>query len=297
MKKQLFVGALALLAQTPAQALNVFACEPEWGALTQELAGEAAQIAVATTALQDVHFIEAKPSLIAKMRRADLVVCTGASLETGWLPQLLRQAGNSRVAGGQGSFMAASFVATIDRPATLDRAQGDVHPEGNPHIQLDPRRVLTVAKALSARLSELDPGQASHFQARLADFERRWTAAITRWEAQAAPLKGKRYIVYHTTFAYLFAWLGLNQVAALEPKPGVPPTSGHLASLEALAKPGQVSGILYAAYQDPKAADWLSGRTGVPAIRLPSTVGGDEQAQDLFALFDATLDALLKASK
>lgn len=294
--KSLVVGALALIASAQAQALNVFACEAEWGALTKELAGDAAEISVATTALQDVHFIEAKPSLIAKIRRADLVVCTGASLEVGWLPQLLRQAGNSRVASGPGSFMAASFVQTLERPAQVDRANGDVHPEGNPHIHLDPHRVLAVAKALAQRLAEVDAGNAATYQSRYADFEKRWTAAMATWEAKAAPLKGKRYIVHHTTFTYLFAWLGLTQVATLEPKPGVPPTSSHLAELEAMAKSG-VSGILYAAYQDPKASAWLSERTGVPAIQLPFTVGGNDAAQDLFGLYDSTLDALLKYSK
>ena len=154
--KLLAIPALlaAVFVTAPAQAkLNVFACEPEWGALVTELAGDKVDLEVATTALQDVHVIEAKPSLIAKVRAADLVVCTGAELEIGWLPQLIRQSGNDKVASGAGSFMAASQVKTLERPTALDRANGDVHPQGNPHIQMDPRRVLIVARRLDDRLT------------------------------------------------------------------------------------------------------------------------------------------------
>lgn len=292
------VCLLLSLFTTPALAsLQVFACEPEWGALAAELGGEAVEISVATSALQDVHQIEARPSLIAKVRRADLVVCSGADLEVGWLPQLLRQAGNSRVASGPGLFMAADQVVTLDRPSSLNRAAGDVHPQGNPHIHLDPHRLLQVASALSARLSQLDAAQAAMYSARLADFSNRWTAAMARWEARAAPLKGKRIIVNHVSWTYLNAWLGLEQIGALEPKPGVPPTSAHLAGLIALAQSAPAYAIVSAAYQDRKPADWLQERSGVPAVVLPFTVGGNAQAGDLFGLFDSTIELLLGAAR
>ncbi|MBK9657085.1 MAG: zinc ABC transporter substrate-binding protein [Rhodanobacteraceae bacterium] len=281
----------------PAPALNVFACEPEWGALTRELAGDAVTLDVATSALQDVHQIEAKPSLIAKMRRADLVVCSGAELEAGWLPQLIRQSGNSKVASGPGSFMATDQVVTLDKPSELDRAAGDVHPQGNPHVQLDPYRVLAIAKALAARLAQLDPGNAAVYTQRLADFSTRWQAAIPNWEARAAPLKGRKVVVHHASWVYLLTWLGVEQIGTLEPKPGVPPTSGHLAGLIEITKAQSALAILSAAYQDPKAGEWLAERTGVPALVLPFTVGGDDQAKDLFGLYDATLDRLLGALK
>lgn len=299
MKNLLCLAALALaVAGNTAQAkLNVFACEPEWGALTQELAGDKVAVDVATSALQDVHQIEAKPSLIAKVRKADLVVCTGADLEVGWLPQLIRQAGNPKVASGAGYFLAASQVTTLEKPAQLDRSAGDVHPQGNPHIQMDPYRVLTVAKSLSARLSQIDAANAAVYQQRFADFSGRWNAAIKRWEAKAAPLKGRRIIVQHGSWVYLERWLGLQQIGALEPKPGVPPTSAHLAGLIGTAKSGNTLAIVRAAYQDPKASAWLSERSGVPAVMLPLTVGGDPQAKDLFGLFDSTIDKLLGAAK
>jgi zinc/manganese transport system substrate-binding protein len=288
----------ALFAATSADAkIRVFACEPEWGALAQELGGDAVEVDVATSALQDVHQIEAKPSLIAKVRKADLVACTGADLEVGWLPQLMRQAGNAKVASGPGYFLAASQVTTLEKPAKLDRAAGDVHPDGNPHIQMDPYRILKVAKALSARLAEVDAANAANYATRMAAFEGRWNAAIKRWEAKAAPLKGQRVVVQHNSWIYLTKWLGIEQVGALEPKPGVPPTSAYLASMVATVKEKKPFAVIRAAYQDPKASKWLSERTGVPAVALPFTVGADAKSQDLFALFDSTIDALLGAEK
>jgi zinc/manganese transport system substrate-binding protein len=300
MNKLMTLCLLTLFATlaTPAQAkLQVFSCEPEWGSLLAELAGDKIDVDVGTSALQDVHVIEAKPSLIAKMRRADLVVCSGADLEIGWLPQLVHQSGNPKIASGAGSFMAADQITTLEKPSQLDRANGDVHPGGNPHFQMDPQRVLAIAKALDTRLAQLDPTNAALYQQRLADFSARWTAAIARWQAKAAPLKGRNIVVHHNSWIYLTEWLGMHEIGSLEPKPGVPPTSAHLASLIDTTKSQNTLAIVRAAYQDPKPADWLAERTGVPAITLPFTVGGDAQAKDLFGLYDSTLDKLLGAVK
>jgi zinc/manganese transport system substrate-binding protein len=288
----------AALASNPTQAkLRVFACEPEWASMLAELAGDKVDVDVATNALQDVHQIEAKPSLIAKLRSADLAVCDGAELEIGWLPKLIQQSGNQKVASGPGSFMAASQIVTLEKPTALSRANGDVHPEGNPHVQMDPYRMLAIAKALSARLAQLDPGNAAIYQQRLADFSTRWSAATKRWEAKAAPLKGRNVVVHHNSWIYLTNWLGMHQIGALEPKPGVPPTSAHLASLIDTTKSSNTLAIIRAAYQDPKASEWLADHTGVPAVSLPFTVGGDAQAKDLFGLYDSTIDKLLGAAK
>lgn len=298
--KPLLVSALLLAAMSaaPAQAkLKVFACEQEWAALTRELAGDKADVDIATSPLQDVHQIEAKPSLIAKMRRADLIVCAGADLEVGWLPQLIRQSGNQKVASGAGAFFAASQVNTLQKPTRVDRAAGDVHPQGNPHVHLDPYRVLTVAKALNARLVQLDPGNAAEYQQRLAAFSARWNAAIKTWEAKAAPLKGRNIVVHHDSWIYLTQWLGMKEIGALEPKPGVPPTSGHLAGLIATTRSSNTLAIVHAAYQSPKASAWLSERTGVPTVNLPFTVGGDAASKDLFGLFDSSIDKLLALAK
>ena len=300
MKSLLAVSALLLGAfvANPAQAkLRVFTCEPEWGSLVHELAGDKVDVDVGTSALQDVHQIEAKPSLIAKVRAADLAVCTGAQLEVGWLPQLISQSGNTKLASGPASFMAAAQVKTLEKPTALDRAYGDVHPDGNPHVQLDPRRVLIIARRLDERLAQLDPANAATYKQRGADFEKRWLAAMTKWQAEAAPLRGRKVVVHHIAWVYLWDWLGMQQIGELEPKPGVPPTSGHLASLIGLTKSSNTLAIIRAAYQDPKPADWLAERTGVPAVTLPFTVGGDAQSKDLFGMFDSTISKLLAVAK
>ena len=205
----LAAALLASVALPALAALNVFACEPEWGALAQELGGDKVSVYNATHALQDPHHVEAKPSLLARARNAELLACTGAELETGWLPILLRQSGNPKIQPGQpGYFEAARFVRMLEIPTRLDRAEGDVHAGGNPHIQTDPRNIAKVAQALAQRLSEIDPANASHYTVRYKDFAARWQAAVTRWEQAAAPLKGAPIVVQHKGFPYLENWLG-----------------------------------------------------------------------------------------
>ena len=288
---------LTLIAQPAVAQMNIFACEPEWTALVEELAGNQAKVYSATTAQQDVHHIQARPSLIAKLRRADLLVCTGAELESGWLPVLLRQAGNRKVQPGQaGYFEAAMQVERLDIPNSLDRSHGDMHAQGSPHVHLDPRRLARIAQALSARLAQIDPEHAAHYQQRAEDFQLRWKTAMRNWEQRGTVLKGLPVVTHHKDWTYLFDWLGLREVATLEPKPGLPPSAGHLAELkqQLITQPAKM--VIRAAYQDARASEWLQKQTGVPVVVLPYTVGGTEQAGDLFALFDDTLNRLLAVS-
>jgi zinc/manganese transport system substrate-binding protein len=288
------LGGLAVPAQA---ALRVFACEPEWAALAQELGGNLVEATSATGALQDPHQIQARPSLIARVRNADLVVCTGAELEIGWLPPLLQQSGNARVQQGQpGNFAAADFVRKLEVPTQLDRSQGDVHAAGNPHIQTDPRNIAAVAKALTTRLQKVDASHAADYANREADFSRRWQEAMGRWATQAAPLKNAAVVSQHKGFAYLYDWLGLKEVAVLEPKPGVEPTISHLQEVQATLKSRPAKMVIYAAYQDPKASEWLNRNAGVAAVKVPFTVGGSERAKDLFGLFEDTVARLLSAA-
>jgi zinc/manganese transport system substrate-binding protein len=290
----LILAPFVLLALPAQAALKVLACEPEWGALAQELGGNLVEISVATSALQDPHQIQAKPSLIARARNADLVVCTGAELEIGWLPVLLQQSGNAKVQSGQsGNFAAADFVRKLDVPTQLDRSQGDVHAAGNPHIQTDPRNIARVANALAVRLAQIDAAHASQYAQRLSDFSQRWQQAMLRWNAQASSLRGASVVSQHKAFVYLYDWLGLKEVAVLEPKPGVEPTASHLQAVLASLKSTPARMTLYSAYQDPKPADWLSKNAGVPAVKIAFTVGGTDGAKDLFGLFDDTLARLL----
>ena len=292
----LLAAPLVLLALPAHAALRIFACEPEWGALAQELGGNLVEVSVATSALQDPHQIQAKPSLIARARNADLVVCTGAELEIGWLPVLLQQSGNAKVQPGQpGNFAAADYVRKLDVPSQLDRSQGDVHAAGNPHIQTDPRNIAQVATALAIRLQQVDPANASQYAKTQAEFAQRWQQAIARWTAQAAPLKGAPVVSQHKAFVYLYDWLGLKEVAVLEPKPGVEPSASHLQQVLATLKATPARMVLYAAYQDPRAAEWLNRNAAIAPVRIPFTVGGTEGAKDLFGLFDDTLARLLAA--
>ena len=278
--------------------LNIFACEPEWAALAQELAGDKASIYAATTALQDPHHIQARPSLIAKARRAQLIVCTGAELEIGWLPLVLRESGNSAIAPGQpGYFEAAQQVKLLEIPTRLDRADGDVHAQGNPHIQLDARNFVPVAEALAKRMATLDTANAAFYQQQLHNFTQKWQAAIKRWEQQAAPLRGVQMIVQHRAYPYLENWLGLKKMAELEPKPGLEPSAGYLADVLKNIQNKPIQMVIRAAYQDDKPTLWMADHAHINAVELPFSVGGNDKAKDLYSFFDDTIARLLAGMK
>jgi zinc/manganese transport system substrate-binding protein len=285
---------VACAPATSLAALKVFACEPEWGALVKEIGGDQVSVYIATTAMQDPHHIEARPSLIARARNADLLVCTGAELEIGWLPVILGESGNPAIQPGQpGQFFAAAHVALLEKPAALDRSAGDVHASGNPHIQTDPRNFTRVGEALTRNMAQLDPEQAAYYQTRWKDFSTRWQAAIARWETKAIPLRGVSIVVQHKGFPYLENWLGLKEVAELEPKPGVEPSLSSLASVKALLARTPAKMVIRAAYQPARPSEWLARETGVKQVVLPFTVGGDKESGDLFGLFDDTVNRLL----
>lgn len=290
---------LISLMTLPAQAaLKVFATVPEWGSLVQAIGGDKVEVFTATTGLQDPHHIQAKPSLIAKARNADLVVSTGAELEIGWLPLLQRESGNPRIQAGQaGLFEAARHVSLRDLPSRLDRSEGDVHPGGNPHIQTDPRNILAIGAAMTERMAELSPADANAYRANWKAFSERWKSALARWEKQAAPLKGISITVQHKAFPYLEDWLGLKEIAALEPKPGVEPSAAYLGKLLAQTTANPPKFVLRAAYQPAKASEWFGREAKVPVVVVPFTVGGSEKAKDLFGLFDDTIERLLEGLK
>ena len=290
---------LLLLMMLPAQAaIKILATTPEWAALARELGGDQVDVYAATSAFQDVHRVEAKPSLVARARSAILVVATGAELEVGWLPILLQESGNARIQpGNAGYFEAAPNLRLLEIPSAVDRSMGDVHPQGNPHVHLDPHNVAAVAAALTARLMAVDGGNGKIYEARGNDFQLRWKSATARWEQQAAQLKGVPVVVIHRDQVYLCHWLGLREVAAIEPKPGVPPSSSYLAELVTRLSAAPPKFILRNAYNDSKAVDWLSARIQVPVVLLPYSVGGTPAAKDLFGLFDDTINRLTGVTK
>lgn len=297
MIRTLFIAAvLALGVTSPGWAMGVFACEPEWAALATEIGGDKVTTYTATTALQDPHQIQARPSLIAKARSADITVCTGSELEIGWLPQILTQAANRKIApGSPGAFEASRYVTLLERPARLDRSEGDIHAGGNPHIQADPRVMIPIGKAMSERFAQIDPANAAVYRARYAAFAVKWNAALARWQSRAAPLRGQPVAVQHTNWVYLENWLGLKRVVALEPKPGVPASSGYLAQVLGVLGKTPVKMVIRSAYEDGRSSEFVSQRAHIPAVVLPYTIGGTPGAKDLYSLYDDTLTRLLGA--
>ena len=287
----LVFGGLPLLAHAE---LEIFACEPEWTALAVEIGGDNIKTTTATNAYQDPHYLQAKPSLIAKVRQADLVVCSGAELEIGWLPLLIQKANNPRVAPGSfGYFEASNYINRQGINTNTDRAQGDVHALGNPHVHTSPHNIGPIAVALTERMAQLDSVNADSYRNNLQDFLMRWDAAIVGWEARITPLRGKKMITHHKSWIYLQQWLDIEEVANLEPVPGLPPTSSHLSRLLSQFGEGGADFIVRSPYQDDRGSNWLADRSGIPAIVLPFTIDGNDRVTDLFSLYTETIDLLL----
>lgn len=226
------------------------------------------------------------------------MVATGAELEVGWLPVVIRESGNARIQPGQpGFFEAARYVTMLEIPAVLDRAHGDVHAGGNPHIQTDPRNLLRIGEALSARMAEIDPDNAAAYRNGYKVFADKLRSAIARWEKEAAPLRGVPILVQHRAFPYLQNWLGLKEIGSLEPKPGVEPSSAYLAEILAQQAVQPAKMVIRPAYQYDAPSLWIAERAKIPAVTLPFTIGGTPEAKDLFSLYEDTLRRLLKAQQ
>jgi zinc/manganese transport system substrate-binding protein len=294
------IALLGGVITSPALAgnkIDIFACEPEWASLASEIVGGHAKVFTAINAMQDPHHVRAKPSLIAAMRRADMVVCSGASLENGWLPILQQKAGNSNTQiGGIGYLLAANYVAILQRPVRLDRVDGDIHPQGNPHIHLNPYNISRVAKEMTRRLIIIDPSNRVDYQANYESFLARWKAAIRRWEKEAKELRGVPVVTHHRSFTYLLNWLKMKEAWNLETKPGIPPTTTHLENLLQNLRGSPIHMILRSPYDLSAPAEWLSEKTGDEVVILPFTVGGNDDSKDLFGLFDSTIRLLKEAN-
>lgn len=297
-RKTLVALVLALASSLAYADLRIFATVPEWGALTEALGGDKVKVYTATTGLQDPHRIQARPSLIANAHNANLLVATGAGLEAGWLPLTLRESNNPAIQGGQpGYFEASAYVRMLNVPPVVDRTMGDVHAEGNPHIQTDPSNLLPIARALSARMAQLDPENAAYYRARGEQFQKDWQANLARWQKEAAPLRGVKVWVQHDGYPYMNQWLALNQVGVLEPRPGIEASSKQLADLLIRQQTLQGRMIIASAYMNDAPAKWFSEKAGIPEVVLPFTVGGNDHARSLSGLYDETLARLLAALK
>ena len=292
------IAGLLIAAPLSAFAdVKIFACEPEWESLAKEIGKDKVSIKTATSAFTDPHHIRSKPSLIAAIRRSDLVFCSGNSLEVGWLPILLEKAKESVQYGNVGYLMAGDHVKALEVPEVLDRSHGDVHPEGNPHVHLNPYNIAKIASELTKRLSDIDKENANFYQANLKSFSQKWDSSIKKWEAKAASLKGMPIVVHHKNWAYLIDWLGLKQVATLEPKPGIPPSASHLEKVITTLQETPAKAVIHAPYERHKPSNWLSEKASIPALKLAFTVGGNDKAVDLFSLYDDTISQLSEANK
>ena len=289
------VGGMAL--SSPATAsVRVFACEPEWASLSREVGGDKVDAYSATHALQDPHHIRARPSLISRIRRADLVFCSGADLEVGWLPLLMQRGARGGVQPGtDGYMMAADHVPVLEIPTVVDRSLGDVHPGGNPHVHLNPENLIVLAKELSRRLIKIDPTNADYYRRRLVEFQTAWRTATDSWKSRVSKLSGMPVIVHHKSFTYLIEWARLKEVATLEVKPGLSPTASHLNGLLQTTRSQKVKAILRTPYDPADASEWLSAKTGIPGLALPYTVDRNAPPGALAKMFDRTITVLEKA--
>ena len=266
--------------------INIFACEPEWKFMAQEICGEYANIFLATTASQNPHYVSPKPSLIAKIRRSDMVLLSGAELESGYLPILLKYGKKEIQKQQRGYFNASNYIKLLEK-SNNNRVQGHSHTKGNPHFNLDPRRILIITKEFSKRVAKLDKKNKKVFEQNYLKFEKKMLRKINEWQKKAEYLKGKNIITYHKYWSYLADWLQLNVLSNIEPKPGIPPTIKHLIKLSTKYNDDDIKFILCASFENNNASNWLADKIKVPSLYLDIS-----PRENLFAFFDSLIDTI-----
>ncbi|PYX57804.1 MAG: zinc ABC transporter substrate-binding protein [Acidobacteria bacterium] len=293
----LLLGAVFSPTRVEAKKLNVVTSTTDMAALTQEVGGDKVNVESIAKGYQDPHFVEAKPSFLLKLRQADLLVTVGLQLEIGWLPPLVNQSGNPRIqVGAQGYLDASQFAEILDIPTgPVTRAMGDVHPLGNPHYWLDPDNGRRIAKGISAKLSEVDPGDSAYFQERFQDFDKRLTAAEQKWDAEMKPFHGRKLVTYHNSFPNFAKHFHLNVIGYVEPRPGIPPTPSHTIELIGLMKRENCKLVLVEPYFDLKTPNSIGAATGAKVVVYLPSVGGEKDVTDYFKLFDYDIALLTKA--
>jgi zinc/manganese transport system substrate-binding protein len=301
-RKLLILVLGVLLGEGIAQAqskLNVIATTEDLASIAREVGGDRITIESIAKGYQDPHFVEAKPSFILKLQKADLLIAVGRELEIGWLPPLVQQSRNGRIQPGAAGYLDASLGAQIlEIPAgQVTRAMGDVHPLGNPHYWMDPENGKRVAKEIAGKLGELRPGDNAYFAQRLADFTARLDAAEKRWVAQMAPYKGTKVVTYHRSFPNFAERFGLDIVGYVEPRPGIPPTPQHTLDLINEMKRQNVKIVLVEPYFDMKTPNAIGRDTGAQVLVMPPSVGGVKEITDYFTLFDYDIKLLVEAIK
>jgi zinc/manganese transport system substrate-binding protein len=290
---------LVAVAAVPAHAkkLNVVTSTTDMAALTQEVGGDKVTVESIAKGYQDPHFVEAKPSFLLKLRQADLLIVVGLQLEIGWLPPLITQSGNARIQVGANGYLDASqFAEILEKPTgEVTRAMGDVHPLGNPHYWLDPDNGRRIARGISEKLGELDPGDSTYFQERFQDFAKRLTTAEQKWEAEMKPYGGRKIVTYHNSFPNFAKHFNLDVIGYVEPRPGIPPTPSHTIELIGLMKRENCRVVLVEPYFDLKTPNSIGQATGAKVVVYLPSVGGEKEVTDYFKLFDYDIGLLTKA--
>ncbi|MEM4409247.1 MAG: metal ABC transporter substrate-binding protein [Candidatus Caldarchaeum sp.] len=296
-----FIISFASLLIDPALVfgeVNIVATVPNLGYIAEEVGGERVNVITLSKGYQDPHTVDPKPSFVLAMSRADMLVYNGLELEAGWLPVLISSSRNSKISAvsSPGNFDASSAIdAILDVPTSrIDRSMGDVHQMGNPHYLLDPRNGIAVARALSARLSAIDPEGESYYIRRAEDFEKRLAERIAAWEDTLLKVKGAEVITYHKSWTYFTNWAGLKEAGTLEPKPGIPPSPSHIASLIEFMRKRSIKIIIAEPYYPKKTARQVAERTGATLLILPSSVGGRDDVMTYFDLFDAIVNEVVR---
>jgi ABC-type Zn uptake system ZnuABC Zn-binding protein ZnuA len=290
------VGTL-LSPAAEARKLNVVTSTTDMAALTQEVGGDNVNVESIAKGYQDPHFVEAKPSFLLKLRQADLLISVGLQLEIGWLPPLIAQSGNPKIqVGGQGYLDASQFAAILEIPqGNLTRAEGDVHPMGNPHYWLDPDNGRRIARGIATKLADMDPANGAYFHQRFQDFEKRLLAAEQKWDAEMKPYRGRKVVTYHRSFPNFAKHFGLDVIGYVEPRPGIPPTPSHTIELIQLMKRESCKIVLVEPYFDLKTPQSIARETGAQVVVYLPSVGGEKQVTNYFELFDYDIALLTKA--
>ena len=292
----LLLSALFSPSLAEGKKLNVVTATTDMASLTQEVGGDHVNVESIAKGYQDPHFVEAKPSFLLKLRQADLLVVVGLQLEIGWLPPLITQSGNPRIQVGANGYLDASqFAEILDIPqGTVTRAEGDVHPLGNPHYWLDADNGRRIARGIAGKLGDLDPEDAAYFQQRFQDFDKRLTAAEQKWDAEMKPYRGRKVVTYHRSFPNFAKHYGLNVIGYVEPRPGIPPTPSHTIELIGLMKRENCKLVLVEPYFDLKTPNSIGAATGAKVLVYLPSVGGEKQVTNYFELFDYDIDLLKK---
>jgi ABC-type Zn uptake system ZnuABC Zn-binding protein ZnuA len=300
MKTRLAVLAAVLLPALPLRAqVKIVATTEDLASLAREVGGDKVKVDAMARGYQDPHFVEAKPSFIFTLAKADLLIAVGRELEIGWLPPLVTQSRNAKIQPGGAGYLDASLTARIlEIPTgTVTRAMGDVHPSGNPHYWLDPGNGRRIAQAIQQKLASVDAANAAYYAQRYADFDRRLSDAERRWDAAMAPFKGMKIVTYHRSWPNFADRFKLDVIGYVEPKPGVPPSPQHTIDLMAEIKRQGVKVLLVEPYFDSKTPNAIGRETGAHVLTMPPSVGGEKVITDYIQLFDYDVDLFVKAAR